>query len=119
MPTPSGHTRAIPASTVKSTAVYNSGGDRIGHVEDVVLDKLSNNVMFAVLGFGGFLGIGEKFHPLPWSLLDYDKDKKGYVVNLSKEVLEKAPVYNMDELIKNDGDARTASFSYYEVDPYW
>src|SRR5207248_6462476 len=63
MPTPSGHTTAILASKVRGTPVYNSEGDKIGTVEDVVLDKMSNNIMFAVLGSGGVLGMGEKFRP--------------------------------------------------------
>jgi sporulation protein YlmC with PRC-barrel domain len=59
MPTPSGHTTAILASKVRGTPVYDTDGDRIGTVEDVVLDKMSNNIMFGVLGSGGVLGVGE------------------------------------------------------------
>jgi len=70
MTTSSGHTTAILASKVKGTAVYNNAGDKIGTVEDVVLDKLSNQIMFAALGFGGMLGIGEKYYPVPWSMLN-------------------------------------------------
>jgi len=91
MTTSSGHTSAILASKVKGTNVYNSGGDKIGHVEDVVLDKQSDRIMFAALGFGGVLGVGEKFYPIPWSVLDYSPDKDGYVVPLSKEKIEQAP----------------------------
>ena len=64
MTTSSGHTTAILASKVKGTSVYNNAGDKIGTVEDVVLDKLSNQIMFAALGFGGMLGVGEKYYPL-------------------------------------------------------
>ena len=122
MPTPSGHTRAILGSKVKGTAVYNAAGDKIGHVEDVVLDKQSNRIMFAALGIGGFLGIGEKFHPVPWSVLDYDKDKGGYVVPLSKDVLQNAPTSDLSDLTKNDGkfgDLRETSYAYYKVDKDW
>ncbi len=119
MPTPSGHTSAIKASKVHGTAVYNTAGEKIGSVEDVILDKMSNNIMFAVIGFGGFLGIGEKFHPVPWSVLNYDKDKGGYVVPMSKDVLKAAPAYSLDDLIRNDGKIRTESFTYYKADPYW
>ena len=70
MTTSSGHTTAILASKVKGTAVYNDSGDKIGTVEDIVLDKQSNQIMFAALGFGGVFGLGEKFYPVPWSLLD-------------------------------------------------
>ena len=72
MPTASGHTDAIRASRVIGTTVYNTAGDSIGEIEDVILEKTANDIMFAVVGFGGFLGIGEKYHALPWSVLDYD-----------------------------------------------
>jgi sporulation protein YlmC with PRC-barrel domain len=113
MPTPSGHTTAISVSKVTGTDVYNTQGEHIGHVEDVVLDKTSNNVMFVILGFGGFLGIGEKFHAMPWSMLDYEKERGGYVVNLDKKTLQEAPVYDIDDLIAGDGAAKAPSLDYY------
>lgn len=113
MPTPSGHTRAIPASRVTGTSVYNPQGEKIGHVEDVVLDKMSDKVMFAVLGFGGFLGIGERYHAMPWSMLDYDPERNGYVVTLSRDTLEKAPSYELNDLVKNDGAGQAPSLDYY------
>jgi len=113
MPTPSGHTRAIVASRVTGTSVYNPQGEKIGHVEDIVLDKMSDKVMFAVLGFGGFLGIGERYHAMPWSMLDYDKGRGGYVVSLSREVLEKAPSYELNDLLKQDGEGQGPSLDYY------
>ncbi|MFN4185408.1 MAG: PRC-barrel domain-containing protein, partial [Hyphomonas sp.] len=57
MPTPNGHTSAIPASRTIGTTVYNTAGDKIGKVEDVMLDKLDNSILYAVVGFGGFLGM--------------------------------------------------------------
>lgn len=119
MPTATGHTKAILSSKVSGTSVYNTSGEKIGHVEDVVLDKTSNNIMYAVLGFGGFLGMGEKYYPVPWSLLDYSEDKGGYVVPMSKDTLQKAPAYDLDDLIRSDGDIRSKSFTYYKVPPYW
>ena len=120
MPTASGHTDAIRASRVIGTEVYNSAGDHIGEIEDVMLEKTSNGIMFAVIGFGGFLGIGEKFHAIPWSSLDYDETRGGYVVPYSKEQLTAAPAYSIDELTGDDGErARNASYEYYKVEPYW
>jgi sporulation protein YlmC with PRC-barrel domain len=113
MPTPSGHTRAITASKVIGTSVYNTTGEKIGSVEDVVLDKMSNEIMFAVVSFGGFLGIGKKFHPLPWARLDYQPQEDGYVVGLSKEALEAAPAYDMADLIRDDGQVQRATTAYY------
>jgi len=118
MTTPSGHTSAILASRVKGTSVYNSTGDKIGHVEDVVLDKMSDHIMFAALGFGGVMGMGEKYYPVPWSVLDYSADKGGYVVPLTKDTLKNAPAYDLKDLTKNDGnfgDIRSQSYSYYNV----
>jgi len=120
MPTPSGHTDAIRASRVIGTTVYNTAGENIGTIEDVMLEKTANGIMFAVIGFGGFLGIGEKYHAIPWSLLDYDVDRAGYVVPFSMEQLKAAPAHSIDELTADDGmAARDASFRYWNVEPYW
>lgn len=113
MPTSTGHTRAIPSSKVVGSNVYDMGGEKIGHVEDVVLDKLSNNIMFAVLGFGGFLGIGEKYHAMPWSMLDFDEAKGGYVVQLDANTLAAAPAYELADLIAADGATTTPNLDYY------
>ena len=120
MPTPTGHTSAIRASKVIGTSVYNHAGDKIGKVEDVVLDKQSNNIMFAVVGFGGFLGMNEKFHPLPWSTLDYQKQQEGYVVNVTKAQLEAAPADAIDQLTLGDGDKlRDRIYDHYQAPRYW
>lgn len=120
MPTASGHTTAIRASRVVGTSVYNIQGEKIGEVEDIVLDKNSSRIMFGVLGFGGFLGIGEKFHPVPWSMLDYNEDKSGYIVPLTREQIESAPAHSLDELTRGDGmKIRQASYHYYKANPDW
>ena len=120
MTTQTGHTEAIAASRVIGTSVYNTEGKSIGSIEDVMLDKTSNGIMFAVIGFGGFLGIGEKYHAIPWASLDYDENKGGYVVPFSRDQLEAAPAYSIGELTGADGEtARDASYDYYKVDPYW
>jgi sporulation protein YlmC with PRC-barrel domain len=122
MTTSSGHTSAILASRVKGTAVYNNAGDRIGTVEDIVLDKKSNQIMFAALGFGGLLGIGEKYYPVPWSMLNYSEDKGGYVVPLDKSNIDKAPAYDLKDLTKHDGslgDIRGTTYDYYKINRDW
>ena len=122
MTTTSGHTSAILASKVKGTAVYNNSGDRIGTVEDIVLDKQSNQIMFAALGFGGLLGIGEKYYPVPWSMLDYDEAKGGYVVPLDKDRIQNAPAYDLKDLTKHDGSMgsiREQTYTYYNISKDW
>jgi hypothetical protein len=77
--------------------VYNPAGDRLGTVHNLMVGKRSGKVAYAVMSFGGFLGIGESYHPLPWEVLTYDTQKGGYVVNLSREQLEGAPRYSASE----------------------
>ena len=120
MSTPSGHTTAIRAKKVIGTTVKDSAGQTIGSVEDVVLDKLSNDIMFAVVSFGGFLGIGEKYHPIPWSALDYVPEEDAYMVGYTKEQLQAAPADTLEELVKDDGRRyRERSFEYYGIGRYW
>lgn len=120
MTTPSGHTKAIRTKKVVGTDVKDTSGHKIGEVEDVVLDKTSNNIMFAVVSFGGFLGIGEKFHPVPWSSLDYDESEDSYVVNFTKDQLKEAPADSIDALLKDDGIAyRDRAYKYYDAPRYW
>ena len=83
----------IAADKVEGTNVYNRLGEHLGSIDNVMIDKLSGKVAYAVMSFGGFLGIGEKYHPLPWTVLDYDTSKGGYVVDLDKTTLEGAPQY--------------------------
>ena len=120
MTTASGHTSAIRASRVIGTHVKDPAGQKIGEVEDVVLDKQSNTIMFAVIGFGGFLGVAEKYHPIPWSSLSYDDDEEAYVVNYTKEQLQAAPAGSIEELTQQDGlPVRDRTYSYYKADRYW
>jgi hypothetical protein len=89
--------RLIASDKVEGTAVYNPEGENIGSVFNFMVDKYSGKVAYAVMSFGGFLGIGERYHPLPWDALTYHPDYGGYVVNISREQLEGGPHYARDE----------------------
>lgn len=122
MTTSSGHTNAILASKVTGTAVYNTDGDKIGAVQDIVLDKQSNQILFAALGLGGVLGVGEKYYPVPWAMLDYSENKGGYVVPLDKERIDNAPAYDLKDLTAHDGklgNIRAQTYDYYKVGRDW
>jgi sporulation protein YlmC with PRC-barrel domain len=120
MTTASGHTSAIRSKKVIGTAIKDRSGKKIGEIEDIVLDKRSNNIMFAVAGFGGFLGIAEKYHPVPWSSLDYDEGQGSYIVDFTKEQLQSAPADSIDALTKGDGlNYRDRAYDYYKADRYW
>jgi sporulation protein YlmC with PRC-barrel domain len=120
MTTTTGHTTAIRASRVIGTPVKNNAGETLGKIEDVMLDKTDNAIMFAVVGFGGVLGVGEKYHPLPWSVLDYDEEAQAYVVPYTKDQLKAAPSDTITALTKDDGTMqRDRVYDYYKVEPYW
>ena len=119
MTTASGHTSAIRAKKVIGTSVKDTAGNKIGVIEDVVLDKESNNIMFAVVGFGGFLGMNEKYHPLPWEALEYDEDLGAYCVNYSRAQLEAAPAGSIEELTREDGRFRERAYEYYKAPRDW
>lgn len=87
----------IAASKVEGTSVYNRKGESLGSIHDVMIDKRSGQVSYAVMSFGGFLGMGESYHPLPWNVLDYDERQGGYVVDLDKDRLQGAPHYSVRE----------------------
>jgi PRC-barrel domain len=85
--------RLISSNKVVGTAVYNRQGEHLGSIEGLMMDKYSGRVGYAVMSFGGFLGIGESYHPLPWRMLNYDPRQGGYVVDLDRRRLETAPSY--------------------------
>jgi sporulation protein YlmC with PRC-barrel domain len=109
----------ISADRVEGTDVYNTGGEHLGSIDDLILDKVSGKVIYAVMSFGGFLGIGEKYHPVPWSMLNYSDDKDGYVVPLDRSQLEKAPAYNRDELRFGERRWDQSVYNHYNQTPYW
>jgi len=110
----------ISADKVEGTTVYNRAGDKLGSVKTVMIDKKSGKVAYAVMSFGGFLGIGTDLHPLPWSVLDYDTAESGYVVDLDKDTLEKAPRLGADERVDWADQAWGREVhDYYRATPYW
>ncbi|HEY4114511.1 MAG TPA: PRC-barrel domain-containing protein [Rhizomicrobium sp.] len=110
----------IGSDKVEGTPVYRSNGDRIGTIERVMIDKLSGKVAYAVMSFGGFLGIGDDYYPVPWSLLTYNERLGGYEVNISDAQLKGAPKFTADEPWDYDNRAAEQSlYSYYGATPYW
>lgn len=109
----------ISAAKVQGTAVYDLEGGRLGHVEDLMLHKVSGQVAYAILSFGGVLGIGERFSPLPWSVLTYDTDRGGYVVPLAKDRLRDGPNFDRSELTNDDNGWGARVNDYYQVTPSW
>jgi PRC-barrel domain len=113
-------TSLISTGKVTGTAVYNTDGERLGEIKDVMLDKRSGKIAYALMSFGGFLGLGERYHPLPWPTLKYDTRQGGYVVGLTIDQLQKAPSVSADEMPAwGNRDYEAELHAYYQAAPYW
>ena len=91
------HHHLIASDRVEGTPIRQAGGKKIGTIQRVMIDKLSGNVAYAVVSFGGFLGMGQKHFPIPWAKLRYDLVVESYVVDLSDEELQRASASEHDK----------------------
>ena len=114
------------SSRVVGTPVYDQAGTRLGHVDDLSIEKETGRAVYAIVSFGGFLGIGEKFHPVPWALLDFDVERGGFTVPLTPAALKDAPNYDAAEIrtlggpdYRTYGDTIYGYYGTYGVTPYW
>ena len=109
----------IGSDKVDGTAVYGMDQQRIGSIQRVMIDKISGKVAYAVMSFGGFLGIGEDYYPVPWSTLNYDTNLGGYRVNFTNDQLKGAPKFtsSTDWGWNRENDKKV--YDYYKARPYW
>ena len=103
----------ISSDRVEGTTVYNQAGDKLGTIDDLMIDKVSGQVRYAVMEFGGFLGMGADRYPIPWGMLTYDTSQDGYVVPLDKARLDQAPRYADDRIPDYDDTYRGSIDKYY------
>ena len=112
--------RLISADKVEGTAVYNPAGEKVGSVSNIMIDKISGRVAYAVLAAGGILGMGKEVFALPWDVLSYDTGKGGYVVDVDRAKLEEAPQMAAGDLRElEDREFEKHIHDYYNIDPYW
>ena len=104
----------IGSDKVEGTALYGADDQKIGSLQRVMIDKISGKVSYAVISFGGFMGIGEDYYPMPWPNLKYDTRLGGYRVGVTEDQLKGAPKYSKDENWDWADAARGR-----RVDDYW
>ena len=109
----------ITAARVVGSNVFNTEGQKLGVIDDIMIDRASGRAVYAVMGFGGFLGLGESHHPLPWPMLHYDPAKGGYIVALSKEQLRDAPYYGKGDDFDWTPEYGRRVDSYYRLPTFW
>ena len=107
----------VSSDNVNGTAVFGADGTEIGHIDHLMIDKVSGNVAYAVMGFGGLLGLGEDHHPIPWKKLRYDTSRGGFVTDITREQIEGAP--ERPSNWESDREYRELSYRHYGVPPYW
>jgi sporulation protein YlmC with PRC-barrel domain len=108
------------AATLTGESVISPAGDELGKIEAIMLDVRAGRIAYAVLSFGGFLGVGEKLFAIPWSALTLDTRARNFMLDVSKEKLERAPGFDKDHW-PSMADPRWATelHGYYDVVPYW
>jgi sporulation protein YlmC with PRC-barrel domain len=113
MQSTSDYSKVISSDKVEGTNVYNAQGEKLGSIDNLMIDKASGQVRYAVLEFGGFLGMGTDRYPLPWSMLKYDTMQDGYVVPMDKDTLGSAPRYADGDAPEYDDDYGRQVNDYY------
>ena len=110
----------IGSDRVDGTTVYGADNEKIGKVDKLLIDKRGGNVTDVIISAGGFLGIGDEKHSIPWSKLDYDTELDGYRIDVTKEQLMDAPRFGSDEPDRAyDRNYQTSVYEYWTVTPYW
>jgi len=110
----------LSASTLDGDTVRNSAGEDLGKINDIMIDIPTGRVAYAVLSFGGFLGMGDRLFAIPWSVLKVDEDEKVFILDIDKSVLENAPGFdknNWPDMSDTTWGAKV--FNYYKAEPYW
>jgi sporulation protein YlmC with PRC-barrel domain len=108
------------ASTLTGDDVVNASGEDLGEIDHIMIDVPTGRIAYAVLSFGGFLGMGDKLFAIPWSALTLDADNKQFVLNINKEKLKNAPGFDKDhwpEMAQQDWANEIHKF--YGAEPYW
>src|ERR1043165_1367051 len=112
--------RVLSSSTLSGDSVRNAAGDNLGTVDDIMIDIPSGKVAYAVLSFGGVLGMGNKLFAVPWSVLEVDEDEKCFVLDVDKETLKGAPGFDKNNWPDMADTAwGTEIFRHYNATPYW
>lgn len=110
----------VESDRVEGTAVYDPNGETIGTIKRLMIDKLSGKVAYAVLEFGGFFGMAEQTHQLPWSKLTYDTSLGGFRIDLTEKQLKEAPdFYRREDYHWSDRADERRLHDYWQAPYYW
>ena len=108
--------RLIASNKVEGTAVYGREGERLGTIYNFMVDKYSGQVEYAVMRYGGFLGMGQRYYPLPWRILTYDTREGGYRIDLTDRDMQRAPSFDRNEEPRFSRDYGRRVHNWYGLD---
>jgi sporulation protein YlmC with PRC-barrel domain len=109
--------RCVSSNDVQGTEVYGADGKHVGEVDHLIIDKMSGRVGYAVISFGGFMGLGHSHYPIPWSALSYDTSLGGFKTSITEQQLKDMPQFSDDSWQDREWETRT--HQYYRARPYW
>ncbi len=110
----------LSSSSIENSEVYNLRDENLGNIKDLMIDLNSGRIAYAVLSFGGFLGLGDKLFAVPWDAIQIDADDEKFLLDVTKERLEEAPGFDKDNWpMSADTAFLDAVYTYYQVKPYW
>jgi len=110
----------LSAGSLLNTDVKNTDNEDIGTITEIMLDVTKGRIAYAVLSFGGFLGLGEKLFAIPWVALTIDTTDEKFILNIDKEILEKASGFDHDDWPDmSDVQWNYNTYTYFGYDPYW
>jgi PRC-barrel domain len=109
----------IGSDKVEGTTVYGPDGQSVGEIDRVMIDKITGKVAYAVMSFGGFMGIGEDYYPVPWATLKYDTSLGGYKTNITREQLDRAPKYTQSTGWNWNRENERRVYDHYRTPYYW
>jgi hypothetical protein len=107
----------ISSEDVEGTEVYGTGDENVGEIDHLMIDKVTGRVTYAVMSFGGFMGLGHSHYPIPWKALSYDPSLGGFRTSVTEKQLRDAPEFSDDSF--GDRDWETRTHQHYGVQPYW
>jgi len=107
----------ISSGDVQGTVVYGKAGAKVGEIDHLIIDKTSGRVAYAVMSFGGFMGLNHNHYPIPWGALDYDTSLQGFRTNITEQMLKDAPEFSDDSW--QDRTWEMQWHKHYRVPNYW
>lgn len=114
--------RVLSATTIIGDKVVNTAGEHLGNIKELMIDLDGGLIAYAVLSFGGFLGLGDKLFAIPWEALTVDTDNHTLILDVDKEVLKSAPGFDKDnwpDNAKYEAGWLLGVYEYYGYAPYW